>query len=77
MNSKLVEIKDFRTKKKIKKVVEDLEVVIKVMNLSINGLSRYSKYINVAEAISSLQTNKTLLEISYNKYRKILEGKDK
>jgi len=77
VTAKLVELKDFKTKKKIKKVVEDLDVIIKVMNLTLNGLSRYSKYIHVAEAISSLQTNKTLLEISRNKYGKILEGKDK
>lgn len=74
--SELFSIKDYKTKKSIKKLLEDLEVVIKVMNLSINGLSRYSKFIHVAEAISSLQTNKTLLEISYNKYkRKLNESK--
>ena len=71
--SDLVDIKDFKTKRSIKKLLVDIEVIIKVMNLSIRGLTPFSKFINVAEAISSLKTNKTLREISYNKYKKKLD----
>ena len=70
--SELLSIKEYKTKRSIKKLLEELEVVNKVMTLSINGLSRYSKFKHVAEAISSLKTNKTLLEISYNKYKRMI-----
>ena len=35
---KPTDIKDFKKKKKLKKIVEDLKMVIKVYNLSINAL---------------------------------------
>ncbi len=67
---------DFKTTKKSKKIVEDLTQAVHIMNLTLQGLSFYSKYIPVMEAISTLQTSKTLLEIHLNKHKKAIEVKD-
>lgn len=63
--------------RKAKILVGDLEQILKVINLSISALHHYSKYAPVNLIISTLQTNKTLLEIHYNKYKRILETKGK
>lgn len=61
--------------KKAKVIVKDLENIVKAMNLSIQALSYFGKYIPVAESISVLQCNKTLLEIHLAKQKKIVDTK--
>jgi hypothetical protein len=61
--------------KRAKIFTNDLEKIIKIISLSIQGLSHFSRYTPVNTIISTLQTNKTLLEIHYNKYKKIVENK--
>lgn len=69
-------LKKHKDDKLNKKIVEDLENSVKIMNLSLQGLSHFSKYRPVMEAISTLQSSKTLLEIHLNKYKRSLEDKD-
>lgn len=69
------EIVNINEYKKAKILVGDLEKIIKVIDLTIKGLSYYKKYEPVSQIISNLQTNKSILEISYIKYKKILEKK--
>jgi len=69
---KLINIKDYKLAKVI---VGDLEVVIKAIDLTIQALSYYKKYGPVSQIISNLQTNKTILEINYLKYKRILDKK--
>lgn len=71
--SKIISIKDYKL---AKIVVDDLEKVIKVVDLTIQGLSYFKKYNPVAQIISSLQTNRTVLEINYQKYKRILDKKE-
>lgn len=71
---KPTDIKDFKKKKKLKKIVEDLKMAIKVYNLSINALKSYATYSIVMETISILQGNKTLLEIHLKKYENMLDS---
>lgn len=71
--SKVVSIKEYKL---AKIVVDDLDKVIKIVDLTIQGLSYFKKYNPVAQIISSLQTNKTVLEINYQKYKKILDKKE-
>jgi hypothetical protein len=63
--------------RKAKILAQDLESILRVINLSISALHHYSKYAPVNLIISTLQTNKTLLEIHYNKYKRIVETKGK
>lgn len=64
-----------REYKQAKILVKDLKQIIKIIDLAINALYHYSKYSPVSIIISSLQTNKTILEIHYNKQKRILESK--
>lgn len=69
----LTNLHNFKRDKKLKVIVTDLAVVIKVFNLSITALKFYAKYAIVMEVISVLANNKTLLEIQYNKYKRMLD----
>ena len=70
--SKTHNLKDYKQARVFEK---DLKQVIKIINLAISALHHYSKYAPVSVIISSLQTNKTILEIHYNKYKRIVEAK--
>lgn len=63
--------------RRAKIIIKDLAIAIRTMNLAIDALSYFSKYIPVMETISVLQNNKTLLEIHLNKQNKILKNKGK
>lgn len=70
VSDNIIDINEYR---KAKRFTDDLEQILKIVNLSIAGLSHYSKYTAVNVIISTLQTNRTLLEIHYNKYMRVLE----
>jgi len=70
-------VNDLSEYRKAKIIIKDLDVILKIINLSISALHHYSKYAPVNLIISTLQTNKTLLEIHYNKYKRIVETKGK
>lgn len=73
-DSSVVNIKDFKKRKKIKKIIDDLKIIIKVYNLTINALKSHASYTTVMETISVLQGNKTLLEIHLKKYESMLKS---
>lgn len=58
---------------KSEKVIEELKTIIYIIDLSINGLGHFNKYVFVTECISVLQSNKVLLEIHLKKYIKAVE----
>lgn len=60
-----------------KLISEDFQVVLKTLNLTIDALSFYKKYIPVMEVLSTVQTNKTLIEIHLKKYEKQLDEASK
>lgn len=68
----IIDIKEYKLAKTI---VEDLEKIIQVIDLTIKALSYYKKYGPVSQIISSLQTNKTIIEINHAKYKRILDKK--
>lgn len=69
-------LKDYKYSRKLKIITTDLAVIIKIFNLTISALKYYSKYVIVSEMISVLSNNKTILEIQYKKYKKILDEKE-
>lgn len=72
MSNEVIDLKEY---KKAKVLVKELEELIKIINLSINALSMYKKYVPVMECISMLQSNKTILEIHYHRYKRLIEKK--
>lgn len=71
----MIKIDEYKQYKRAKILVSDLEKIIRIINLSISALHHFSKYAPVNQIISTLQTNKTILEIHLNKYKKIVENK--
>ena len=68
-----VSLHKFKNKKKYKKILEDIDNVLKVISLSRKGLSFYEQYLPVQEMISVLETNKMLLELHRKHYEDKLE----
>lgn len=67
-------IKSHKEKRQAKVILEDLNDIEKVLDLTIRGLSVFKKYTLVMEIISCAQTNKTLVEIQKKKYEKMMEN---
>lgn len=73
----LSEIKKSKEKLKLleksEKVVEELKMILYIIELAINGLSYFNKYVYVTECVSVLQSNKVLLQIHLSKYQKAID----
>lgn len=69
----MINIIDFKNKKKLKIVAKDLVECQKRLSASIELLKSYSKYIPVMESLSVLHNSKTLIEIHLSKYKRTLE----
>lgn len=70
----ITEIKDFKKNKKYKKILEDIDGILKIFSLTQKALSFFKEYVVVQEIISILATNTTLLEIHKKKYEEHLKG---
>lgn len=77
LNEQREKKKKTKDQKLAKIIYEDLEVVLKTLNLTIDALSHYKKYIPVMEVMSSVQTNRTLIEIQLAKYKKLAGENEK
>jgi hypothetical protein len=73
----ITSLTEHKSKKKYKKVVEDIDGILKVISLSQKSLSFFKQYLPVQEMISVLETNKTLLELHRKKYEGKLEELEK
>lgn len=62
-----------KTLEKSEKVVEELKIILYIIELAINGLGHFNKYVFVNECVSVLQSNKLLLEIHLRKYNKAID----
>lgn len=65
--------KQEETLQKAEKIVEELEMVLHIMSLSIEGLSHFNKYVFVNECVSVINSNKILLEVHLAKYQKAID----
>lgn len=68
MSTKIINLQDVKDNKKYKKIVKDIEAILKIINLAQKGLSHYKEYVTAIELISIMETNKTMLEIHKKKY---------
>lgn len=67
----------YKSKKKLKKIVEDIDNILHVISLTQKSLSYYKQYIPVQEMVSVLATNSTLLELYRKTYADKLEETEK
>ena len=70
-------IKDFKNKKKYKSLVEDLNNILKVINLSRKSLNFYRKYLPVQDIIITLDDSKVLIQSYKDRYEGDLEKLEK
>lgn len=70
-------IHDLQKIKRAKIIVRELEQVLKIINLSIQGLKPYKKYTTLSETLLCLRDSKDILEIHLSHNKKILENKGK
>ena len=73
----ITSIDDFKNKKKYKKVIEDIDSILRVITLAQKSLSYFKQSLTVQEIISVLETNKTLLELYRKTYGDKLEEIEK
>jgi len=75
--TKLVNLKDYKNKKKIDKIVSDIDKIVNIFTLTQKSLSFFKNYAVVQEVISVIETNKSLLLLHKKKYSDIIEAEKK
>ena len=66
---------DFNKLKKAKVIVRELTTLLKIVELSINGMTPFRKYSSIQETLACLQDNKTILSIHLEHHKQILANK--
>jgi len=66
---------DFNKFKKAKTIVKELSILLKIIDLSINGLTPFQKYTSISETLLCLQDNKTILSVHLSHHSQILANK--
>jgi hypothetical protein len=61
--------------KKAKTVVRDLTNLLKIIELSITGLTPFRKYTSIGETLSCLEDNRTILTVHLQHHQQILANK--
>ena len=76
----LIDLDKFKKRKNVKstldkseKAVDEMKLILQILELTITGLSHFTKYVVVTECISVLESNKILLEIHLKKYTKAMD----
>lgn len=69
----MINITDFKNKKKLQIIAKDLAECKKRLSTSIELLKDYGKYIPIMESLSTLHNSRTLIEIHLNKYKRVIE----
>ncbi len=66
---------DFNKVKKAKRIVKELEMVVKILTLAKVGLKPFRDYTSLQETLLCISDSKTILEIHLNHHRQILKDK--
>jgi hypothetical protein len=61
--------------KKAKTIVKELTNLLKIIELSIAGLTPFRKYTSISETLSCLEDNKTILTVHLQHHSAILKNK--
>ncbi|NDD84114.1 hypothetical protein EBZ38_07550 [bacterium] len=70
----VVDLKNYKDRERLKIISGDLEVIIRILSLTLKGLENFQKYSNVTEVASYIKTNLAFYEISLNKCKRLLNG---
>lgn len=70
---KTTQLEDYKDLKKSKVIVVELEVILKVLRLTIRGLKSFNYYEPVKQLLPHLRDCKTILEIHLNHQKNKVE----
>lgn len=73
----VTELKEFKRLKKAKKIEDDLLTILRIVELSLVGLSNYEHYVTVPNAMRALNDTRTYLNIHLQRTRRIIENNGK
>lgn len=68
-------IHDFNKLKKAKRIVKDLETVMKILNLTHIGLKPFRDYTSLQETLLCIEDSKTILQIHLDHQKNVLKNK--
>lgn len=74
--TKTTNITDFKEKRKIKKIIEDLEKVETLLQLILKGLAVYKKYKPVRDILQNVLENKAAINAFLKSYKELLAKKN-
>lgn len=75
--SDVVDLNSRKKEKRYKKIIQDIDSILKIISLTQRSLSFFKEYVPAQEIISILETNKTMLEIHRKKYEAELQANKK
>jgi len=58
-------------------LTEHLDAILKVLNLTERGLEHFKLYIPVAKVLHTIKDQKSILEVHYEKAKRVKESKGK
>lgn len=71
----MTNISEFKTYKKAKIVLKDLQRINDILQLTTKGIETHSKYIPVRSILQCIKENKQILDIYIRKYGDIVKNK--
>lgn len=69
---KTINLKEYKAKKRAKKIFEDLDNILKEMDKSILIYEEYRRYVPVKDLLNHLDTNREFIKIYHKKYKYII-----
>lgn len=67
-------LKDYKNSKKAKVIIEELEKIDQILEITQYSLKKYHHYIPVVEILSVIKNNKTMLKIFKKKNQEIIDN---
>lgn len=71
------DIKEYKVYKKAQVIVEEIDTIDDILDVTLHSLKRFHHYIPIAEILSLLKTNQTLLKIYQQKQKDIIDNYQK
>ncbi len=69
----MIDLKDYKSQKKAKIVLNDLIKLDIVLTNAIKELQPFKKYIATMESLSALSNSKSLVQINLEKFKRVIE----
>ena len=72
----LTNLSDYKDKKRVEFIIEELEAVLAIIRLAMKGLKLFKYYSPVQDILNQMRDSKTILEIHLNNHKQMLVKKE-